>query len=40
MGLELFLVRETIQGHQGEIFLENEPGHGLTFRIYLPVAAS
>jgi two-component system, cell cycle sensor histidine kinase and response regulator CckA len=37
-GLELFLVRETIQGHQGEIFLESEPGQGLTFNIYLPVA--
>ena len=38
VGLELFLVRETIQGHQGEIFLESEPGHGLKFQIYLPVA--
>jgi nitrogen-specific signal transduction histidine kinase len=40
VGLELFLVRETIQGHQGEIFLETEPGHGLTFQIYLPVAGN
>ena len=39
VGLELFLVREAIQGHQGEIFLESEPGKGLTFQIYLPVAA-
>jgi len=38
VGLELFLVRETIRGHRGEIFLETEPGHGLTFQIYLPVA--
>jgi PAS domain S-box-containing protein len=37
-GLELFLVRETIQTHQGEIFCESEPGKGLTFQIYLPVA--
>jgi PAS domain S-box-containing protein len=37
-GLELFLVRETIQAHQGEIFVESEPGQGLTFKIYLPVA--
>jgi len=36
MGLELFTVRETIQGHLGEIFLESEPGRGQTFRIYLP----
>ena len=38
VGLEMFLVRETIRGHQGEIFLETEPGHGLKFQIYLPVA--
>lgn len=38
VGLELFLVRETIQAHQGEIFLESEPGRGLTFHIYLPIA--
>jgi len=37
-GLELFHVRETIQGHEGDIFLESEPGCGMTFRIYLPVA--
>jgi signal transduction histidine kinase len=40
MGLELFLVRETVRGHQGEIFLESEPGKGLAFRIYLPVSAA
>jgi len=39
VGLELFLVRETVQGHQGEIFLESDPGSGLMFRIYLPAAA-
>jgi PAS domain S-box-containing protein len=38
-GLELFLVRETIQAHQGEILVESEPGKGLAFHIYLPVAA-
>lgn len=38
IGLELFLVRETIQGHQGEIYLQSEPGRGQTFRIYLPAA--
>jgi PAS domain S-box-containing protein len=40
VGLELFLVRETIRGHQGEIILESEPGCGLTFHIFLPVAAA
>lgn len=39
VGLELFLVREIIQAHLGEIFVESEPGQGLTFHIYLPVAA-
>ncbi len=37
-GLELFLVRETIQAHQGDIFVESEPGQGVAFHIYLPVA--
>jgi signal transduction histidine kinase len=40
VGLELFLVRETIRGHQGELVLETEPGLGLTFHIYLPVAGN
>ncbi len=38
IGLELFLVRETIHAHLGEILAEHEPGHGLAFRIYLPAA--
>jgi signal transduction histidine kinase len=38
VGLELFQVRETIQAHLGEIFLESEPGSGLAFHIYLPLA--
>ncbi len=38
-GLELFLARETIQAHHGEIFVESEPGRGAAFHIYLPVAA-
>ena len=38
-GLELFLVRETVQAHHGEIFVESEPGHGLAVHLYLPVAA-
>jgi len=38
VGLELFLVREIIQAHLGEIFVDSEPGRGLTFHIYLPVA--
>lgn len=40
VGLELFLVRETVQANLGEIFVESEPGRGLAFRIYLPLAES
>ena len=36
IGLELFLVREVIQGHHGDIFLESEPGKGQKFYVYLP----
>ena len=39
MGLELFLVRETIQAHHGEIVVESEPGKGLAFHLYLPVVS-
>ena len=38
VGLELFLVREAIQAHLGEIVFASEPGQGLTFLVYLPVA--
>ncbi len=38
MGLEMFLVRETVQAHQGEIVVESSPEHGTAFHIYLPVA--
>jgi nitrogen-specific signal transduction histidine kinase len=37
MGLEMFLVRETIQAHQGEIVVESELDHGTAFHIYLPL---
>jgi len=37
VGLELFLVREIVQAHHGEIVVESEPGHGMAFHLYLPV---
>ena len=40
IGLELFMARETIHAHLGEIVAESEPGHGLAFHIYLPVSPS
>jgi len=38
VGLELFQVRETVQAHHGEIVAESQPGHGVIFRVYLPIA--
>jgi signal transduction histidine kinase len=36
-GLGLALVKKIIDDHQGEIRVENKPGHGVTFRLRLPV---
>lgn len=36
IGLELFLVRETMHIHDGEIIAASEPGHGLAFHLYFP----
>ena len=36
IGLELFLVRETMHVHHGEIIAASEPGHGLAFHLYFP----
>ncbi len=39
IGLELFLVRETMHLHHGDITAESQPGHGLAFHLYFPVLA-
>jgi signal transduction histidine kinase len=36
IGLELFLARETIHAHQGELIAQSQPGHGLAFHLLLP----
>ena len=35
-GLGLSVVHSIVQGHEGAIEVESTPGHGTTFRIYLP----
>ena len=35
-GLGLSVVHSIVQGHEGSIEVESTPGHGTTFRIYLP----
>lgn len=37
-GLGLYLVREIIDNHGGQITIESEEGHGATVRIFIPVA--
>jgi two-component system cell cycle sensor histidine kinase/response regulator CckA len=36
IGLELFLARETIHAHQGQLVAQSQPGHGLAFHLLLP----
>ncbi|NNN04831.1 MAG: PAS domain S-box protein [Elusimicrobia bacterium] len=39
-GLGLAIVRTVADGADGRICVESEPGHGTTFRLYLPLAAA
>ena len=36
-GLGLLLIKEFVQKHNGNIFVESEPGHGSTFKVVLPL---
>lgn len=40
MGFGLFWTRDFIQGLGGSIYVDSKPGHGTTFDISLPIAAS
>jgi signal transduction histidine kinase len=36
-GMGLYIVKQIVEAHGGEIHVESEPGHGATFRITLPL---
>lgn len=37
MGLGLFIVKNIVQGHNGNVTLESAPGEGASFKIHLPL---
>jgi signal transduction histidine kinase len=39
-GMGLYVVKQIIEAHDGQIEVHSEPGHGATFRIRLPLAPS
>lgn len=40
LGLGLFLTREIVQGHGGDIWVDSEPGKGTTMHVRLPLSSS
>ncbi|HEX7652283.1 MAG TPA: ATP-binding protein, partial [Verrucomicrobiae bacterium] len=40
IGLELFMAKETALAHRGDLIAVSQPGQGLAFHLYLPVAAT
>jgi two-component system sensor histidine kinase ChiS len=39
-GLGLYICKQIIDAHHGEIFAESEPSKGVTFHILLPIPAN
>jgi signal transduction histidine kinase len=37
LGLGLFIVKKIVSSHQGEVYVESEPGKGATFIVKLPL---
>ena len=38
-GIGLYLVRQVVEGHGGQVTVDSQPGEGASFRIELPALA-
>ncbi|MBV9121279.1 MAG: sensor histidine kinase, partial [Chloroflexi bacterium] len=40
MGLGLFIVKELVEAHEGEVRVQSRPGEGTTFTVLLPLEST